>query len=308
MSVVEIRQLQFFLDVAATGSFSRAAALGATSQSTVSKGISDLERELGARLFERTGRGATLTPAGVELLPQAEDLVGDSVRLKAWMSERRGQVSGTVRLAIQPGLSWPLLEAVLADIRPRHPALRLQVSEGTTNQIEEWLGDGRVEVGVLSRAPSSGSAQSWPLFSLPLLLVERGGTAGEDTVALLPFDRLRDIPLVLSTARNGARLLVEEEARRRGLELQVDLEINALGLIKQVVAHGSLCTIAAWPAVYQEVLRGELAVRRLTEPEFRHTYHVAIASRRQPTPAMRCVADAIRRFEPPPDWQAIGAR
>ncbi len=304
---MEIRQLQFFLDVAATGSFSRAAALGATSQSTVSKGISALEREIGARLFERTGRGAALTPAGVELLPQAEDLVGDCVRLKGWMSERRGQVSGTVRLAIQPGLSWPLLEAVLADIRPRHPALGLQVSEGTTNQIEEWLGDGRVEVGVLSRAPSSGSAQSWPLFSLPLLLVERGGTAGAATGAL-PFDRLRDIPLVLSTARNGARLLVEEEARRRGLELRVDLEINALGLIKQVVAHSALSTIAAWPAVYQEVLRGELAVRRLTEPEFRHTYHVAIASRRQPTPAMRCIADAVRRFEPPPDWQATRAR
>ena len=140
-----------------------------------------------------------------------------------------------------------------------------------------------------------------------MLLVERGGTAGTATGAL-PFDRLRDIPLVLSTARNGARLLVEEEARRRGFELRVDLEINALGLIKQVVAHGGLCTIAAWPAVYQEVLRGELAVRRLTEPEFRHTYHVAVASRRQPTPAMRCVADAIRRFEPPPDWQATGAR
>jgi DNA-binding transcriptional LysR family regulator len=268
-------------------------------------------------LFERTGRGATLTPAGVDLLPQAEDLVGDCVRLKAWMSERRGQVSGTVRLAVQPGLSWPLLEAVLADIRPRHPALGLQVSEGTTNQIEEWLGDGRVEVGVLSRAPSSSSAQSWPLFSLPLLLVERtatatatatAGAAEAEAEAELSFDRLREIPLVLSTARNGARLLVEEEARRRGLDLRVDLEINALGLIKQVVAHSGLCTIAAWPAVYQEVQRGELAVRRLIEPEFRHSYHVAIGSRRQPTPAMRCVADAIRRFEPPRDWQATLVR
>ncbi len=300
---MEIRQLQFFLDVAATGSFSRAAALGSTSQSTVSKGVSELERELGVRLFERTGRGAMLTPAGVDLLPQAEHLVADCVRLKGWMSERRGQVSGTVRLAIQPGLSWPLLEAVLADVGVRHPALGLQVSEGTTNQIEEWLGDGRVDVGILSREPSAGSAQSWQLFSLPLLLVRRAG-AEPATGGHCPFDALRDLPLVLSTARNGARLLVEEEARRRGWELRVDLEINALGLIKQVVAHGGLCTIAAWPAVYQEVLRGDLAAWRLTEPELRHTYHIAVASRRQPTPAIRCVADAVRRFEPPADWQA----
>jgi DNA-binding transcriptional LysR family regulator len=300
---MEIRQLQFFLDIAATGSFSRAATLSATSQSTVSKSISELESELGVRLFQRTGRGAALTAAGIDLLPQAEGLVADSIRLKGWMSERQGRLSGTVRLAIQPGLSWPLLEAVLSDLGQSHPEISLQVSEGTTNQIEEWLGEGRVEIGVLSRTPSSASAESWPLFSLPLLLVSRPGALSAQGLEW-PFDWLDGVNLVLSTARNGARLLIEEAAQRRGLTLRVALEINALGLIKQVVAHGPLCTVAAWPAVYQEVTRGELAVHRLTQPELRHVYHVAIASRRAPTPAVRYVADAIQRFRPPAAWQA----
>ncbi|MCP5282468.1 MAG: LysR family transcriptional regulator [Rhodoferax sp.] len=300
---MEFRDLKLFLDVAATGSFSRTATLAMTTQSTVSKSITQLESELGVRLFERTGRGATLTAAGLELLPRAETLLADSLRIKGWMSEHRGRVSGTVRIAIQPGLSWPLIEAVLAETSARFPDIQLQVSEGTTHQVEEWLGDGRSDIGVLSRAPAAAIADSHALFSLPLLLVSRTGAA-PTRAATVPFSDLADIDLVLSTARNGGRVLVEEEASRRGIALRVGLEINALGLIKRVVASGELCTVAAWPAVYLEVARGELAASRLVEPELRHTYYLATAARRHPTPAVDRVRDMIRRFRPAADWGA----
>ncbi len=120
----------------------------------------------------------------------------------------------------------------------------------------------------------------------------------------LPFGRLADVELVLSTARNGGRVLVEEEASRRGLSLRVALEINAMGLIKRVIANSELCTVAAWPAVYVEVERGELAASRLISPELRHTYYLAVAARRHPTPAIDSVADIIRRFRPAADWHA----
>lgn len=304
---MEFRDLKLFLDVAATGSFSRTATLALTTQSTVSKSIAQLESELGLRLFERTGRGATLTPAGLELLPRAETLVADTLRLKGWMSERRGAVTGTVRIAIQPGLSGPLVDELLEQTRTRYPDVRLQISEGTTHQIEEWLGDGRSDIGVLSRAPAAGIAGSKPLFSVPLLLVSRAG-APHTARATVPFGRLAGIDLVLSTARNGGRVLVEEEASRRGMALRVVLEINALGLIKHVVTRGDLYTVAAWPAVYLEVARGELAAARLVGPGLRHIYYLALAARRHPTPAVECVAELVRRFRPAADWRAEIAR
>ncbi len=304
---MELHALKLFLDVAATGSFTRTATLYTTTQSTVSKAITQLEAELGARLFERTGRGATLTAAGRDLLPRAETLVSDAARLKDWMSGRKGAVGGIVRIAVQPGISWPLTEAVLQQTRDRYPEIRLQISEGTTHQIEEWLGEGRSDIGVLSRAPSIGVARSWPMFTLPLLLVSR--TGGQHTrEASLPFARLAEIDLVMSTSRNGGRVLVEEEAQRSAMPLRVALEINALGLIKQVVAQGELCTVAAWPAVYLEVARGELAVSRLVEPELHHTYHLAIASRRHPTPAVEHVAEIVRGFVPAAGWGVVGCR
>ena len=69
---MEFRNLELFLNVAATGSFSRAATLAGSTQSSVSKGIAALEAELSTRLFDRTGRGVTLTAAGRALLDRAE--------------------------------------------------------------------------------------------------------------------------------------------------------------------------------------------------------------------------------------------
>lgn len=79
---MELRNLKLFVDVAATGSFSRAATLAELTQSSVSKAVSQLEVELGARLFDRTGRGALLTEAGRALLPRATALLADAQSLR----------------------------------------------------------------------------------------------------------------------------------------------------------------------------------------------------------------------------------
>jgi DNA-binding transcriptional LysR family regulator len=87
---MSLDQLKLFLAVANTGSFSRAAQVSAVTQSAISKRIFQLELQLGHRLFDRHGRGATLTDAGRVLVRHAESLL----RLNpkgwcAWPSKRR---------------------------------------------------------------------------------------------------------------------------------------------------------------------------------------------------------------------------
>ncbi|MEO8487128.1 MAG: LysR family transcriptional regulator, partial [Betaproteobacteria bacterium] len=105
---MELEPLRLFLHVAATGSFSRAAALASSTQSAVSKRIGALERELAARLFERTGRGARLTPAGRRLLPRAEALTAEVDCLAELVADDAFALRGVVRIALQPSVSWPL--------------------------------------------------------------------------------------------------------------------------------------------------------------------------------------------------------
>lgn len=289
----ELDALRLFLNVAATGSFSRAASLVSMTQSAVSKRISALEVDLGARLFRRTGRGAALTDAGRALLPRAEALTVEAAGLPDVVRDARDAPRGLVRLAVQPSIAWPLVGDIVGRTRELHPGIRLQIAEGTTRQIEEWLADGRVDVGVMSSVPPAAHAESEPLFSVPMLLV---GAAGDPTTRSrsVSFARIARLPLVIATIPNGGRVLIEERARQLALELRVVLEINSIHLIKRLVARGGLYTIASPPSVCAEIAARELSAVRIVRPQILQTFHLALGGRRNPGAAVRTIADLVR--------------
>jgi LysR family nitrogen assimilation transcriptional regulator len=289
---IELEPLRLFIHVAATGSFSRAATLAASTQSAVSKRIGALERQLGARLFERTGRGARLTPSGRRLLPRAEALTAELDRLAEFVSDARS-LAGVVRLSVQPSVSWPLVGDLVAETRPRHPGLRLQIAEGPTRQIEESLADGRIDVGVVSLPPAPGLGECEALFEVPLCLVAKAGDA-QARRRSIPFERFARVPLVIATMPNGGRVLVEEEARNVGIELNVVVELNSIHIMKKLVARGGLYSLASASAVAAEVAAKELAVSRIVSPEIRQTFYLVVGARRQASAAVQAVAQLLR--------------
>lgn len=299
---METNRLKLFLDVAATGSFSRAARLADTTQSSVSKIVLQLEAELGARLFDRTGRGAALTAAGRALLPRASALLDDTRSLTSLMAELTGSVSGTVRFAVQPSVSWPLAIDLLTATRQRHPDIRVQIDDGTTHQIEEWLAEGRCDLGVMSHLPTLEHSEFWPLFKLPLLLVSSAG-ARPTACATLAFSALADIKLIAPTAHNGGRILLEEEACRRGIQLNIVQEVNSASLVKLITARSDYCMVATWPWVATEVLAGELSASRIVSPVLQQTFCLAVGGRRHPSAAVRAVANIVRELLPSKDWK-----
>ena len=289
---MEFRNLELFLNVAATGSFSRAATLAGSTQSSVSKGIAALELELSTRLFDRTGRGVTLTAAGRALLDRAEALVGEIRTLPDLLAEHGAPPTGWVRLGIQPSASWPLVRELLAAAAERLPQVRLLVSEGTTQQIEQWLVEGRCDLAVLSRMPPAAYAESRLLFAVALEVVGRAG-APELSDGPVPFAQLARLPLVMASVPNGGRLLLEEQARRRGLHLHVVQEINSFHLTKRLVEAGGWFTVASRPSVEAEIRAGSLAAAPLVRPGIHQTFHLAVAGRRQAPAAVRRVAELI---------------
>jgi LysR family nitrogen assimilation transcriptional regulator len=289
---MEFRNLELFLSVAATGSFSRAATLAGSTQSSVSKGIAALEAELSTRLFDRTGRGVTLTAAGRALLDRAEALVGEIRTLPDLLAEHGAPPTGLVRLGIQPSASWPLVREVLGAAADRLPQVRLLVSEGTTQQIEQWLVEGRCDLAVLSRMPPAAYAESRLLFSVALEVVGRAGAA-DLAGGAVPFSQLARLPLVMASVPNGGRLLLEEQARRRGLHLNVVQEINSFHLTKRLIEAGTRYTVASRPSVEAEIRAGLLSAAPIVRPGIRQTFHLAVAGRRQAPAAVRRVADLV---------------
>lgn len=292
---MELEPLRLFLQVAATGSFSRAAALASSTQSAVSKRIGALERQLEARLFERTGRGARLTSAGRRLLPRAEALTAEVDRLAELVRDDAPALRGVVRVSVQPSVSWPLAGDLIAEARRRHPGVRLQIAEGPTRQIEEGIADGRIDLGIVSLAPPPVLGECHPLFEVSLLAV---GKAADPALRsrTIPFARFARLPLAIATMPNGGRVLVEEEARRAGLALRVEVEVNSIHVLKKLVARGGLYSIASPGVIAAEVAANELACARIVRPEIRQSFTLVVSVRRRASAAVQAMARIVREL------------
>ena len=289
---MDTKTFELFLSLAATNSFSRTAALLGTTQSSVSKSIAAMERELSTRLFDRTGRGATLSPEGRLLIPRIESLVHESNGLHDFLANVRSISAGSVQLATQPSIGWPLVSHLLEVVARDYPQIRIQISEGTTNNIEEWLSDGRCELAVLSRAASPRYAESTRLFSLPMYLVAEPHNPLMQK-ARISFAAAARLPLVMSAAPNGGRILLEEEARRQELPLNVVQDVNSFYLIKRIVRKLPVYTITTFTSVEEELQKGELGGIPVVQPTIRQTFYLCVAARRMPTNAVKTVKSLI---------------
>src|ERR1700761_3027279 len=111
---MELRQLEYFAAVADEANFTRAAARVHISQSGVSAQVRALEKELGAELFDRSGRTATLTEAGREALPHARAALDAVASLRRVVDEVRGVIRGRLTVGMVTGCEVKPLFAALA--------------------------------------------------------------------------------------------------------------------------------------------------------------------------------------------------
>jgi DNA-binding transcriptional LysR family regulator len=89
-------------------------------------------------------------------------------------------------------------------------------------------------------------------------------------------------------------VLVEEEARNAGIELNVVVELNSIHVMKKLVARGGLYSLASAHAVATEVEAGQLALSRIVSPQIRQTFYLVVGARRHASPAVQAVAGILR--------------
>ena len=131
---MELHQLRYFLAVARTKNFSRAAEQCHVAQPSLSQQIMKLEAELGERLFERTKREVALTPAGDLLTAHAERVLAEVDLACAGVRELRGLVRGRVALGVLPTVAPYFLPQRLRTFSAKFPAVEVVVHEDTTDR------------------------------------------------------------------------------------------------------------------------------------------------------------------------------
>src|SRR6201998_213170 len=172
----DLRQLRYFIAVAEEKHFGRAAVRLSMTQPPLSQAIRALEETLGADLFARTKRSVELPQVGTDLLPEVRRLLASAEALRPLAQSLARGEAGVLSLAFVSTADYGLLPLLLRDFGARHPHVRLQLAEATSDvQIDELVA-GRIDAGL-------GIAPHPPLHAaaLPYLPVMR-----EPLVAALP--------------------------------------------------------------------------------------------------------------------------
>ncbi len=235
---MELHQLRYLVAVAEAGTFTEAASRQFVSQSGVSAQIAKLERELGHRLFRRSGRTVGLTDAGEALLPHARAVLSAVDAMRETADELSGLLRGHVRLGMITGCEMPDFFGGLADFQARHPGVTVDVTEDDSERLIRGVSSGRIDVALAAYADAPGAG-------LRVTTVIE-----EDLVAVLPEGhrlsrssrvRLSDLrderPFCLS-AGTGVRAAFDASLRRAGVDVAVGFSAGSPRTVIQMVRRG----------------------------------------------------------------------
>ena len=141
-------QLESFVALTDTGSFTEAAEAIHLTQSAVSHALATLERELGITLLERNRKGiVALTAAGRQIMPHARTLLAQAEAIKQAAAAVRGLAAGKLRLGSIVSFVPPrLLASLLTAFQQTYPEIELVLFEGALHEVGEWLTDGVVDL------------------------------------------------------------------------------------------------------------------------------------------------------------------
>jgi len=284
-----------FVKVTDLGSISGAAVALDLPQSVVSRQIAQLESESGSRLFRRTGRGVVLTEFGEQVYPRIVALIAQADQLADEMRTRSGMPAGDVRFGLLPSTVPALAGPLFTHVHEHWPQVRLHLTEGSSAQLEEWLGQGRLDMALLLREEDTAKPGETVLARLALSLAVPAAHPLAKRKSIR-FDEVARLPLVLPSEPHPMRARLARLALDRKVSLTQALEADSIRLQHEIVACGGGFAITAGAFAPQDARR--LAGVRITHPTLWRSVVLGIATQRPHTLATRTVATAIRSMAP----------
>ena len=288
----DLQKWRAFLAIAELGSLTRAALFLDSNQSLLSRHLNALERECKARLFNRTGRGVTLSDVGQRIFPMVKALLADAEQLELEIHGEAREPSGRVTIGSLPSITNPIVGRLFKQLRERHPAIQLKILEGSSGQVEEWLADARVDIAILYRYGNAPPDNEQALATVDSHLIGAPGDRLTSTPEVA-FAALHELPFILPGAPNGLRTALDALARQEHITLAPTIEADSLPLMRSTVAEARLYTVLPIHAVWSEVHEGRLQAAKIVSPGVQRIVSMALARTKGPARAVSAVASEI---------------
>lgn len=267
---MELAQLEAFLQVAHHRSFSRAAEALFLTQPSVTARIQSLEREIGERLFERTGRSVSLTDAGHAFIPHAQRaLTAVQEGTDAIEAVRHGDI-GSIRIGASASIATYVLPGILKHFRESRPRVHVHISTGTSEDIIERLLAGELHVAMV-RLTQHPEIESVHLYNDDLSLVVSPdhpfATRGRVTVAEAGRE-----PFLFFERSSSYHSLIYSMFLRVGVVPESVMELDSMETTKHMVEAGIGIAILPVVSIDRESKNGSLVrveIRDMEQPSYR---------------------------------------
>ncbi|MGW1739103.1 LysR family transcriptional regulator [Nocardia sp. NPDC001965] len=256
---MELQQLRYVLAVAETNNFTRAAQRCLVVQSALSHQIARLEKELGAKLFERTSRRVRLTPAGEAFLPAARLCLDAAERAAAEAAAAVGEVRGRLAVGLIPSVTAVDLPDVLREFRARYPHVRISLRVGASDELTAQVREGALDVAFLGLPttvqPHGVAGRELARDRLVAVVAPEHPLARETSVDLSRLCTETFVDLPAGTAGRAQSDLAFTAA---GLDRDVAFEVSSADYIARLVEKD--LGVAMLPAAYVPQLTGVVTI------------------------------------------------
>ncbi|WP_261567494.1 LysR family transcriptional regulator [Frankia gtarii] len=235
---MDLRQLEYFVAVAEEQNFTRAAGRVHISQSGVSAQIRQLERELGAELFDRSARTVTLTVAGKAALEHARTALAAAGAVSQAVGEVTGLIRGRLAVGMVIGCTITPLFDALAAFHRSHPGVAISLLEDSSDRLAEQVRAGTLDLALIGTATAT-------VEGLDTLTI-----VSERLVAAVPPDHpltrrrrvtLRDLesyPIVAMPPGTGLRAVFDEACAAQRRRPLIALQASATDALADLAARG----------------------------------------------------------------------
>lgn len=287
---ITLRQLEVFCAIARRSNVSRAAEDVCISQSAASMALAELERHLGAKLFDRLGRKLSLNTNGRMLFSRATDLLARAQEVEGLFEAGSTGAGSTLEIGASSTIGNYLMPGVLGDFSAAYPNVHVTLQVGNTEQIIQALLDCEIELGFIEGSCREPNIESRAWRDDELIVV-----AGPDHPLTCKTSLTRrdlfSADWILRERGSGTREMFERAIAGRVRSLNVRYELGHTEAVKQAVKNHLGVSCLSRLTVQDELAAGSLVELAAPFLSLRRQLYLLLRKGKFETAGMNCFID-----------------
>lgn len=273
---MNLKQLEAFVQIADSGSFSKAAKDLYLTQPTISAHVSTLEKELNTRLFVRNTKEVKLSDSGTVLYDYAKQMIVLQKQIEDTFAVREEKAQQRITIAASTIPAQYLLPDILAKFVEKYPNQQFKIVEADSSQVVEMVVNHKVDIGFAGTVIDKRLCKYIPFYQDELIVIAPNNEKYRN-ISCADAAWIVNEPLIMREEGSGTRKEAEKQLKKIGVniaKLNVIASMENPEAIKRAVASGMGVSLISRLAAEMELEKGNLIAFPISSEDMRRDIHL----------------------------------